>query len=100
MPTLLLWCVAFGLFELHLGISFLYAGFKFASNIITILQLLKVRSEEVLIESTGVIGQRIKKVDISTLCPISYVNCVRRHHAFLKIYSFLLYFSNQTFYLI
>lgn len=36
-------------------------------NIIPLLQLLKIRPDEVLIESTGVIGQRIKKVSIVTL---------------------------------
>lgn len=62
---------------------------------LAILQLLKMRPEEVLVESTGVIGQRIKKVDMSTLCPISYVNCVKEHPVFLKIYSFPLYFLTK-----
>lgn len=54
--------------------QFCSSGFKFSINVITILQLLKMRPEEVLIESTGVIGQRIKKVDSSALC-MSYMLC-------------------------
>lgn len=36
-------------------------------NIVPLSQLLQIGPDEVLIESTGVIGQRIKKVNMATL---------------------------------
>lgn len=74
MPTLLLRCVAFRLFELDVVVALYVLDSSLVVNVFTILQLLKMRPEEVLIESTGVIGQRIKKVDSSTLC-MSYKSC-------------------------
>lgn len=68
MPTLLLRCVAFRLFELNPVVVLHMLDSSLVVNVITILQLLKMRPEEVLIESTGVIGQRIKKVNYITLC--------------------------------
>lgn len=40
------------------------ASYVLVNAIILLYQLLQLKPEEVLIESTGVIGQRIKKVNI------------------------------------
>lgn len=39
-------------------------SYVLVNSIILLYQLLQLKPEEVLIESTGVIGQRIKKVNI------------------------------------
>ena len=40
--------------------------------IMPLYQLLQLKPEEVLIESTGVIGQRIKKVNMDVYCDLGH----------------------------
>lgn len=56
------------IFELNPVVVLYMLDSSLVVNVITIMQLLKMRPEEVLVESTGVIGQRIKKVESSTFC--------------------------------